>query len=67
MIALPLAMGSVEPSASNRSYLQLVNVNGTYFVRKYTSGITGRLLMFSVPKVHNDSIAKNTMNIEGEN
>jgi hypothetical protein len=67
VVALPLAVGSVEPNASNKSYLQLVNVNGTYFVRKYTSGITGRLLMFSVPKVHNDSIAQNTVDIAGSN
>jgi hypothetical protein len=72
VVALPLATSSVEPRAlSNKSYLQLVNVNGTYFVRKYISGMTGRTLLFGVPKVHNDSIARNMpqniTEIEGSN
>jgi hypothetical protein len=68
VVALPLAMSSTEPrNLSNKSYLQLVNVNGTYFVRKYISGVTGRTLVFGVPKVHNDSIAQNTMNVASSN
>jgi hypothetical protein len=34
----------------NHSYLQLVKVNGTYFVAKYRSGSTGQLFSFAVPK-----------------
>jgi hypothetical protein len=34
---------------SDRSYLQLVKVNGTYFVTKYRSGATGKLFSFAVP------------------
>jgi hypothetical protein len=68
VMVLPLMTSSSDSSKlSNRSYLQLVNVNGTYFVRKYTSGITGRTLMFAIPKVHNDSIAQNAINVEGDN
>jgi hypothetical protein len=67
VIALPLATSSASPTASNKSYLQLVNVNGTYFVRKYISGVTGRTLVFGIPKVHNDSMVQNTTNIEAAN
>ncbi len=35
---------------STRSYLQLVKVNGTFYVAKYRSGATGKLFSFSVPK-----------------
>jgi len=68
--AFPLAMSSTLPKTlSDNSYLQLVNVNGTYFVRKYTSGMTGQTLLFGIPKVHNTSIAQNTntTDIEGSN
>jgi hypothetical protein len=68
VVALPLATGAANPvKLSNKSYLQLVNVNGTYFVRKYTSGITGRVLTFAIPKVHNDSMAQSngTIDVEG--
>jgi hypothetical protein len=68
VMVLPLMTSSSDSSKlSNRSYLQLVNVNGTYFVRKYTSGVTGRTLTFAIPKVHNDSIAQNAINVEGDN
>jgi hypothetical protein len=67
VIALPLTTSAAGPSTSNKSYLQLVNVNGTYFVRKYTSGMTGRTLVFGIPKVHNDTMARNTTNVESSN
>jgi len=35
---------------SDRSYLQLVNVGGTYFVAKYISGVSGKTYTFSIPK-----------------
>jgi hypothetical protein len=71
VVALPLVTGGADPSkVSEKSHLQLVNVNGTYFVRKFTSGVTGRTLLFAIPKVHNDSMAHNNSNaidIEGLN
>lgn len=66
VVALPLVSGLIQPT-SNKSYLQLVKVNGTYFVRKYTSGVTGRILLFAIPKVHNDDLARNTSEIEPSN
>jgi hypothetical protein len=35
---------------STRSYLQLVKVNGAFFVAQYRSGATGKLFSFAVPK-----------------
>jgi hypothetical protein len=37
---------------SNNSYLELVKVNGTYFVTKFRSGAEEKTFLFSVPK-HN--------------
>ncbi len=37
-------------SHSSDSYLELVKVNGTYFVAKYRSGATGKMFSFEVPK-----------------
>jgi hypothetical protein len=34
---------------SSRSYLQLVKVDGTFFVAKYQSGVTGAAFTFKVP------------------
>jgi hypothetical protein len=34
----------------DRSSLELVNVNGAYFVRRYQSALTGQVFTFSVPK-----------------
>ena len=68
VVVLPLARTEEnQAKLSDKSYLQLLNVNGTYFVRKFTSGVTGRTILFSVPKVHNDMIAQNTTEIEGSN
>lgn len=45
---LPLGVGS-QPEP-DRSYLELVNVGGTYFVRKYNAGVAGRAFTFNIPK-----------------
>lgn len=37
-------------SASSPSSLELVEVNGNYFVREYKSGIAGKTFTFGVPK-----------------
>ena len=42
---------------SDRSYLELVNVSGTYFVKEYQSGASGRTFTFAVPKSVRESIA----------
>jgi hypothetical protein len=34
----------------DRSSLELVNLNGAYFVRRYKSAFTGQVFTFSVPK-----------------
>jgi hypothetical protein len=34
----------------DRSSLELVNVNGAYFVRRYKSALTGQVFTFPVPK-----------------
>ena len=36
--------------ASGRSYLKLVNIDGTYYVQEYISGVTGRGFEFAIPK-----------------
>ncbi len=35
---------------SNSSYLQLVNINGTYYVDEYVSGPSGKTYKFALPK-----------------
>jgi len=35
---------------SGGSYLQLVKVDGTFFIAKYRSGATGKMFSFAVPK-----------------
>ena len=45
---LPLGVGArPEP---DRSYLELVDVGGNYFVRKYNAGVAGRAYTFDIPK-----------------
>jgi hypothetical protein len=46
--ALPLGVGT-QPER-DRSYLELVDVGGTYFVRKYNAGVAGRAFTFNIPK-----------------
>jgi len=35
---------------SGQSYLEVVNVSGTYFVKKFVSGATATTYTFSIPK-----------------
>ncbi len=35
---------------SNRSFLRLMNVDGTYVVREFSSGAAGRSYLFGIPK-----------------
>jgi hypothetical protein len=39
-----------QPRHFDRSSLELVNINGTYFVRRYRSALTGQVFTFAVPK-----------------
>jgi hypothetical protein len=41
---------------SSRSYIKLVNVKGTYFVREYKSGPAGLLFTFGVPKSSREAL-----------
>jgi hypothetical protein len=44
---------------SNSSHLKLVVFNGSYFVREFTSGPTGKMFTFAVPKTsHRQQVAK---------
>ena len=40
----------IQPRHFDGSSLELVNVNGAYFVKKYRSALTGQVFTFSVPK-----------------
>jgi hypothetical protein len=40
----------LPPGHLDRSSLELVNVNGAYFVRRYKSALTGQVFTFAVPK-----------------
>lgn len=39
-----------QPRHFDRSSLELVNVNGAYFVRRYRSAVNGQVFTFPVPK-----------------
>ncbi len=39
-----------QPRHFDRSSLELVNVNGAYFVKRYRSAVTGQVFTFPVPK-----------------
>ncbi|MBV9294635.1 MAG: hypothetical protein JO145_03615 [Acidobacteriaceae bacterium] len=45
---------------SDRSYLELVNVGGTYFAKKFISGVTGTTYTFSIPKAARRQTVANT-------
>jgi hypothetical protein len=45
---MPASVG-MNPE-SGRSYLELVNVGGVYFVQKYNAGLSGRTYSFEIPK-----------------
>ena len=40
----------IQPRHFDGSSLELVNVNGAYFVKKYRSALTGQVFTFPVPK-----------------
>jgi hypothetical protein len=40
-----------------RSYLKLVNVDGTYYVREYVSGARGTAFKFAVPKANHRELS----------
>lgn len=40
-----------DRDASGRSYLELVNIRGMYFVEKFVSGLSGATCRFAVPKM----------------
>jgi hypothetical protein len=40
----------IQQGHLDRSSLELVNVNGAYFVKRYKSAITGQVFTFPVPK-----------------
>ena len=48
-VILPEA-NEILPRHFDRSSLELVNVNGAYFVRRYRSVLTGQVFTFPVPK-----------------
>ncbi len=48
-VILPEA-SEIQPLHFDRSSLELVNVNGAYFVRRYRSALTGQVFTFAVPK-----------------
>ena len=48
-MVLPEAIES-EPRHLDGSSLEFVNVNGTYFVRRYRSALTGQVFTFTVPR-----------------
>jgi hypothetical protein len=45
-----LPLDSRAQAEPGRSYLELVDVGGTYFVRKYNAGVAGRAFTFDIPK-----------------
>ena len=48
---LVLAQSSeIQPRHFDRSSLELVKVNGAYFVKRYRSALTGQVFTFPVPK-----------------
>ena len=53
-IMLP-QLTEIQPRHSDRSSLELVNVNGAYFVRRYESALTGQVFTFPVPKATSET------------
>jgi hypothetical protein len=54
---LPLSVGT--QSERGRSYLELVNVGGAYYVRKYNAGVAGQTFTFDIPKkIRREALAK---------
>ncbi|MBV8865332.1 MAG: hypothetical protein JO210_08035 [Acidobacteriaceae bacterium] len=59
---------AIESSSaeSNRSYLRLVTVKGTYFVREYSSGQSGKSFTFQVPKSNPHELGLNAPGMDIE-
>jgi hypothetical protein len=55
---LPVITGE-QPNSSS-SYLKLSEVDGNYFVREFSSGVTGKKYIFPVPKVRGQQTANAT-------
>lgn len=47
-MAMP-AMTDIRPE-SKHSYLRLLNIDGTYVIREFSSGATGKTYTFGIPK-----------------
>jgi hypothetical protein len=45
-----LPLGVTTQAEPAHSYLELVDIGGTYFVRKYNAGVAGRAFTFDIPK-----------------
>jgi len=45
----------IQPRHFDGSSLELVNVNGAYFVRRYESALTGQVFTFPVPKATSET------------
>jgi hypothetical protein len=58
--AFEIPLLAEEQSPSDRSYLKLSAVGGDYFVREFSSGITGKTFEFSVPKEVRRKLASST-------
>lgn len=57
-MAVPLIVNT--QTASGRSHLRLVKVDGTYYVQEYVSEATGTALTFAIPKAsHRELRAEN--------
>lgn len=51
----------IQPRRLDRDSLELVNVNGAYFVRRYRSAITGQVFTFAVPKASSETELASTV------
>ncbi len=45
----------IQPRHIDHSSLELVNVNGAYFVRRYESALSGQVFTFPVPKATSET------------
>lgn len=58
-MAIPRVVGN-EVAVSDRTYLKLVNVDGTYYVREYVSAARGTALKFAIPKENDRELSAQT-------
>ena len=57
-VTVPITVGTQQET--DRSYLELVNVGGTYFVRQFVSGELGKTYTFGVPKMVRHEVLANS-------